>query len=646
MKRYFMPYSRKVPGSWRSTLLKCAWIAGAISFVAVQGCGKDEPKKKPRAVPSVEGESATVGVTFTDVAGEMGYTLRNRTGRDGVSKNVILEAMPPGIAVADFNGDGFFDMYCPNGNNITRYDRKSRTVTLIAPEETPRNELYWNRGGKKFERGAKAAGVDDPSWAFGALAGDIDNDGDADIFVCNFGHNRLYLNDGKGRFTEVGKDANAQGDIRGWSTGACFFDYDRDGDLDVYVAQYADIYEFLDDTSAVDLDEDGRINARSCVWKTLQVYCGPLGLVPQNDVLLHNDLVETGKLVFRDVSAAKGITFARNKDSTTSRSRGPFYAFQPIAWDVDRDGWLDVYVSNDSVASVCWINQKGKKFVDEAGPMSLATSVSDYSAQASMGAALNDINGDGEFDLSITNFSHDEFNILLAERTASGIVVFNERAPATIVRNVTFFKLGWGVNLQDFDNDGDVDIYFACGHVYPEVDAFPDQQTSYRQHNVLLLNDDQKRLRFRDVSNQAGPGLMVKKSSRATAVIDFDNDGDLDIATTELNDTPCLLRADLAQDAPRHWLTVRLVGRPSAKVARDPAGAEVTVVAGGRSQSRVLLLGSSFQCCEDPRLHFGLGAATAVERIQVRWPNGLMTEHAAPRVDAALTIEYPDKSTG
>ena len=625
-----------MPDLRRARAILPVLVLALSGLILVKGCGNGEEGETAPAAARDQGLS----ISFSDVAGAMGYALRNRTGKDGISKNVILEAMPPGVAVGDFDGDGYFDLYCPNGNNIVRYDRKTRTVTLIPPEETPRNELYWNRSGKRFERGAKAAGVDDSLWAFGAIAGDIDNDGDTDIYVCNFGPNRLYLNDGKGKFREAG-EIGAAGSPRGWSTGACLFDYDRDGDLDVYVAQYADIYDFLDDEEAVSLGPDGEINARSCTWKGLKVYCGPLGLLPQNDVLLQNQLSETGKLGFKDVTRQMGLYKAPDSLSRTERSLGPYYAFQPVAWDVDDDGWPDVYVSNDSVRSVCWINQKGKGFVDEAGPMSLATSVSNYSPQASMGVALNDLNGDGRFDLSITNFSHDEFNLLIAEKTQSGIVVFNEKAPSTKLRNVTFFKLGWGVNLQDFDNDGDVDIFYACGHVYPEVDRFPAQQTTYAQANVLLLCRDAKRLRFDDVSNRAGPGLKVVKPTRASVAFDFDNDGDLDLATTELNDTPCLLRCDLSGN--NHWVMIRLRGRTAANVPLDPVGAEVTVLTEGLSQRRVLLIGSSFQSSEDPRLHFGLGAATAIEAVQVRWPDGLTTEHTDISIDKINTIEYPDR---
>jgi hypothetical protein len=250
---------------------------------------------------------------------------------------------------------------------------------------------------------------------------------------------------------------------------------------------------------------------------------------------------------------------------------------------------------------------------------------------------------DGLLDLTITEFSHDQFNLLLCERLASGAATFNEKAARTGLREITFAKLGWGALLQDFDLDGDPDLFYACGHVYPEVDdpIFRDQHTPYRQTNLLLLNRDPRRLRIEDVSARAGPGLAVQKCSRAAVAVDFDNDGDVDIATTELNDTPCLLRCDLAPAAPRHWLMVRLRGRPAAGVPLDPAGAIVSVRAGDLVRSRVLLLGSSFLSSEDPRLHFGLGAHAKVDAVEVAWPDGRTTVVKDAAAGRTLDIAYP-----
>ena len=615
----------------RHSLLLAA--LAAVALLTFRGCGNDEGA----ATVPISKPTGGLAFSFVDVAAQMGYTLRNRTGKDGV-KEYILEAMPPGIAVGDFNGDGWFDLYCPNGNDILGYDPKTKRVTMLPKDTAPRNELYLNRGGKRFEAVGKAAGVDDNLWSFGATAGDIDNDGDTDIYVCNWGQNRLYLNDGKGKFTEVAARAGAAGDPRDWSTGACFFDYDRDGDLDIYVAQYADVYDFLARPDVTTVLADGSITGRNCNWKKLKVYCGPLGLRPLNDVLLKNELMETGELRFTNVSKEAGIWLDYDARSKTESSHGPYYGFQPVAWDIDGDGWQDVFVANDSVANSCWINNGEGGFEDKAPQMSLDLSMSDYNPQASMGVAVGDINRDGLQDLLVTEFSHDQFNLLLSERLKSGLTAFNERAAKTGMRAMTFKKLGWGAVLLDPDLDGDLDFYFACGHVYPEVDNFPAQETTYKQLNLLILNEEHTRPKLRDVSAIAGPGLAVVKSSRAAVVIDFDNDGDPDIATTEINDSPTLLRCDLG--VKRHWLRVRLRGDPAAKIPLDPAGAQVTVVAGDIVQTRVLLLGSSFQSSEDPRLLFGLGTHDTVQSVKVLWPNGETTELKNIPVDRELKISY------
>ena len=617
----------------KQILLTAAFLV--LLLFAFPGCGDDPPE--PKAVPVVA-PAKGLDFAYVDVAGAMGYTLRNRTGKDR-QKDLILGAMPPGIAVGDFNGDGWMDLYCPNGNRVVRYDRKLSRPVLLPREEAPRNALYWNRGGKRLEEGAAAAGVDDRSWSFGAIAGDVDNDGDTDIYLCNWGANKLFLNDGKGKFTEVALQAGAAGGSLDWSAGACFVDYDNDGDLDIYVAQYADVQDMFRRPDLVRVLPDGSIDGRNCNWRKLRVYCGPLGLKPVNDVLFKNELVETGKLRFTDVSKAAGIWRAVNDASYTETSEGPWYAFQPIAWDADGDGDQDIFVANDSVRNVCWINNGDGTFEDQAEDMSLAMSMDDYHPQASMGANLADINRDGIQDLVISEFSHDQFNVLVGTRLPDGRVVYDEKSAQTRMREFTFSALGWGVLLFDPDLDGDVDIFFACGHVYPEVDQFVAQETTYEQYNLLILNDRLAPLKFRNVTAQAGPGIAdIRRSSRAAVTVDIDNDGDADIATSELNAMPCLLRCDLDPKADRHWVQVLLRGNPKRKVPLDPAGAEVTVVAGDLKQTRVLLLGSSFQCSEDPRLLFGLGSARKFDHIEVKWPNGEKTRVEGGAADRLIEI--------
>jgi len=611
-------------------------LAAVAAAIWLSACGGDEPPPVTEVKPR-----GGLAFAYVDVAPSMGFLVRNRTGTD-TEKNFILEAMPPGIAVADYDGDGWMDLYVANGNLITRYDPRTKKVTLLPPEDESRNELFWNKEGKRFEKGGAAAGVDDNGWGYGAVCGDIDNDGDPDIYQCNWGLNRLFLNDGKGKFTDVAREAGVSGNDTDWSTGCCLFDYDKDGDLDLYVCQFCDIHEQLSRRDMTKVQPDGRPFGRTCTWKGLKVYCGPHGLIPLNDFLYKNLLAETGKLSFKDVTKEAGVWFETNARSAKSESAGPFYGFQPVVWDINRDGWLDFYVANDSVANTCWINQKDGTFKDMAMVMSLAMSMDDFTEQASMGIGVGDLNKDGLQDILIAHFSHDSFNMMIAEHLPGrDMVVFNEKASRTGLRQITFNKLGWGTLPFDPDHDGDLDIFFACGHVYPEVDQFPAQETTYRQKNLFILMEDAKRLKIRDVSSDAGPAFEQMRVSRAAARVDFDNDGDPDIALINLNDTSSLFRCDLdRKSAPRHWIRVRLRGDPKKRIPNDPAGSEVTVTAGDLETTSVFLLGSSFMSCEDPRMHFGLGDHAVVDSIEVLWPDGTKTRREKVRADQVIEIRY------
>jgi len=640
---HFRPATRGSNGvsRWaRKPSLFVGLVAAGIGLACLLvGCGSGDSGGSSAQTPPVSAQGG-LGFAYVDVAKEMGFLSRNRSGRDK-SKEFILEAMAPGIAVADFDGNGWMDLYVPNGNTVVSYQASSKTFRLLTGEDAPRNQLFLNREGKRFEEVAAQAGVADTSWSFGPCAGDIDNDGDADILLCNWGLNKLFLNDGKANFTEAA-DATIAGDPRHWSCGACFFDYDGDGDLDIYIAQYLDLIDLVE-SDTVQVGPDGKVFARSCEWRNIPVYCGPLGLLPINDRLLKNLLSETGKLAFEDVTKEAGIRLQMSPQARNESSRGPYFGFQPVSWDINGDGLQDIFVANDSVANLAWINKGDGTFEDQAHALSLAISQADFVAQASMGVAVGDVNRDGLLDVTVTEFSHDHFNLMICGTLTDKTIVFNERAVRAGLREMTFAKLGWGAIFLDPDLDGDDDIFFACGHVYPEVDQAKNEESTYRQTNLLILNENPERLKFRDVSSLAGPGLALQRPSRAAVRVDFDNDGDPDIAIIELNGQATLLRCDLAPDAQkRHWLEIRLTGNPKAGVPLDPAGALVRVTTGEITQTRAHLIGSSFLCSEDPRLLFGLGDFETAD-IEVIWPNGTKTEKTGVRGNQRIQINCPDR---
>jgi hypothetical protein len=606
----------------------------ALLLVTCAGCGDDGQKSenvrpKPAAnggaKPPAESDAEDPGPWFVDEAQQRGITMLNRTGHPG-RKEFIMSAVGPGVAVFDANGDGLLDVYVPNGNWLLGAHRD----TFYTGDDRPRNALYIQRPDHTFADEAAERGVDHDGWAFGASAADLDNDGDQDLVVANLNVNCLYMNDGTGRFTEIAVAAGVAGRKVDWSTGIAVGDYDKDGLPDLYIANYADLFEWMKIAPEVKRGLQGEIiDAAVCEWQGLRVYCGPLGLPPQQDYLFRNLGGKDGELKFENVTKKSGIW--REGEET------PLYGFQVIFTDLNRDGWPDIYVANDSVPSFFFVSEQGQRFV-EAG-MRYNIAVDDMGDDmAGMGAFSVDMNGDGYPDVHKTNFSLQTNNLYISE-PFEGRVTFRDYSARTGIKQVVFPDLGWAVLAFDFDHDGDRDIFYANGHVYPEVDSKAAErlETSFEQINQMFRNDSVgETLRFTKVTEKLGPGFAIQKSSRGAALLDFDNDGDLDIVINNLNARPNLLVNKRGSKA-GHWLQLRLVGDPAKGTNREGLGATVWIDAGGRRQFCEAIRGQGFLGCSDPRLHVGLGDHDGPVTVEITWPN---SENAVQKV----TIDKVDRT--
>jgi hypothetical protein len=507
------------------------------------------------------------------VARAAGLTLVNVCG--ALDKTTINETVGNGVCLHDFDGDGRLDIYLPNG---------SRAGGFAAGSE-PRSALYRNRGDGTFEDVTLRAGVAARGfWAQGCAAADYDGDGRVDLFVTGFGRYVLYRNRGGATFEDVTAAAGLAGG-RGWSTGAAFGDYDGDGWIDLYVSHYVDY-----DPADPPLPAPG--SGPNCFYKGHPVICGPRGLNPAAGRLFRN---ERGR--FRDVSRAAGI-----------RVDPSGYGLGAIWSDLDLDGDLDLYVANDSLPNFLYRNDGNGRLREIGVPAGVAYS-EEGRAQAGMGVDAGDFDGDGRFDLFVTNFSHDYSTLYRNE----GGLFFLDVSMITGVAVPTLPTLGWGAGFLDYDNDGDLDLFLANGHVFPMIDRAA-IGTTWKQPNQLLRNDAG---RFTDVSAAAGPAFEERHSARGAAFGDLDDDGDLDVVVNNIDEPPSLLRNDGGNA--RRWLGLRLVGAPPNTGA---IGARVTVTAGGRTRVAEVRAGSSHNSSSDPRLHFGLNTAPAAGRVEIRWPSG------------------------
>ncbi len=558
-----------------------------------------------------EGSGRPFLAKFTDVTAESGVAMRYSSGNE-TKKQYIIEANGSGTAMIDYDNDGNLDLFLVNGSRLEGFGTGS----------APTNHLFRNTGRKAgrvvFEDVTKRSGLAHSGWGNGVAAGDIDNDGNVDLYVTYWGANQLYHNRGDGTFEEIGVKSGTAGPVKEWSSGATFFDYDRDGRLDLLVTNYL---EFDPATTP----PPGK--SSTCEWKGMPVLCGPRGLPYGRVRLYHN----RGDMTFEEVSVKSGVAAVRG-----------VYAFTPVAVDYNRDGWTDVYIACDTTPSILFRNNGNGTFSDIGAEAGVAFSEHGFE-QAGMGVGVGDFDRDGLIDLIKTNFSGDYPN--LYHNAGDGIfedVVIR----AGLAVNPQY--VGWGVGLVDLDNDGLSDVFQVNGHVYPELQrpelqgpptpgAVPDRRSeksgeSYRNPRLVYRNLGNGR--FEDVSVQAGPGIADRRSSRGAAFGDFDNDGDLDVLIMNMGEAPSLLRNDLPAGS-GHWVRLRLEGTKS---NRSAIGAIVTIEAGGQRQTAPVLSQSSYISQSDLRLHFGLGVATKIERLKVNWPTGEVEEFAGMEVDATLRL--------
>jgi hypothetical protein len=521
---------------------------------------------------------------FVDVAAKAGVLVRNVNG-SAEAKRYILEATGSGVAILDYDRDGWQDIFLVNGT----------TFDSATSKGSPTSHLFHNNRNGTFTDVTARAGIAFSGWGQGACVGDYDNDGYDDLYITAYGKNHLFHNQGNGTFKDVSEQSGASGTGKEWGTGCAFVDYDRDGLLDLIVANYVHF-----DLATIPKPGSGP----GCMWKGVPVMCGPRGLPYAPNTLFHN--LGSGRAGesarFEEVSKPSGI----------ERTNG-HYCFSVTTLDYNEDGWPDIYIACDSTPSILYRNNRDGTFTDVA-PDAGAAFNEDGREQAGMGSTSADYDRDGHLDLFKTNFSDDTSTLY---RSQGDGTFTDETRPAGLAINID--ALGWGAMFADVDNDGWPDLLIANGHVYPEVDSAR-LGSFFREPRFLYYNlgrTSSGLVKFKDISKTSGPALLNPLSGRGLATADLFNDGRIEAVINNLSDDTMLL-VNLARNR-NHWLGVQLVGTTS---NRDAIGARVTLRSGSRRWVDEVRSGSSYNSSSDLRIHFGLGTDTHIDSIEVRWPNG------------------------
>jgi len=530
-------------------------------------------------------------VIFKDIAAQAGLTKwQNTMGTP--EKKFILETTGSGVGLIDYDNDGWLDIYMVNGST---FDALSGKTT------PPHAALFHNNHDGTFTDVAAAAGVTNDRWGFGVAIGDYDNDGWPDIYVSNYGKNRLYHNNHDGTFTDVAEKAGVT--LGNWSTGATFGDYDGDGRLDLFVPGYIHF----------DLNNLPLTSEYNCQFRGTPVMCGPRGLKGEPDHLFHNN----GDGTFTDVSEKAGV-----------EDKNRYYGFTAVFVDVNNDGKQDLIVTDDSTPNYLYINNGDGTFEDASFSSGFALNQQGRE-QAGMGLAIGDYRNNGLLDLYTGTFSDDYKPLFRNDGDAN----FTEIGPEMGVAEMTYPFLTWATEFIDYDNDGWKDIFLVNGHVYPQVDQ-NNWGTSFAERPLLFHSMD-KGTKFQLMPAVIGTGLADVIPGRGAAFGDLFNDGKIDVVINNIDHVPSLMRN--VNDDKNNWVAFKLTG--SGKSPRDAVGTKVFLTADGMRQRNDVLSGGSYESSNDQRPHFGVGAATKIDDVEIDWTDGKVEHITVPSVDRIFAVE-------
>lgn len=535
-------------------------------------------------------------IIFQDVAVKAGLGNWHHTGGTK-EKRYLLEAKGPGVCLLDYDNDGWLDIYLVNGSTFE---------ALAGKQEPPHAALFHNNHDGTFTEVTHAAGVANDRWGYGCAVGDFDNDGWPDLYLTNYGKNRLYRNNHDGTFTDVAEHAGVA--VGRWSAGATFGDYDGDGRLDLFVDGYV-----VFDESHPPVSGSQATSGAACEFRGVGVMCGPRGLKGEQDHLFHNN----GDGTFTDVSKRLG-----------SNDDKGYYGLGTLFADVNNDGKPDLIVANDSTPNYLYINNGHGGFSEDAYLRGMAVN-GDGHEVANMGIAAGDYRNNGHLDIAVTTFS-DDYDVLF-ENDGDGN--FTDASYESGIAVPTLPFVGFGDGFLDYDNDGWKDLLFINGHVYPEVDQHPEWGTSYAERPLLFHN--LKNGKFDLVPAVEGSGLASVSVGRGAAFGDLFNSGKIDVVINNMDGRPILLR-NVSSDH-HHWVELKLEGGP--KSPRDAVGTTVYLTTGQLRQRADVLSGGSYLSSNDFRLHFGLNDSTKAGTAEIHWPDGAVERVTLPNVDQIFTIK-------